>query len=36
MNARICVLAVEVLCTKDAFGTTNSAYIDMDSFVRVR
>jgi hypothetical protein len=36
MNARICVLAVEVLGTKDAFGTTNSAHINMDSFVSVR
>ncbi len=36
MDAKSCKLVAEGHATKNAFDTTNSGYIDMDSFVRVR
>jgi hypothetical protein len=36
MEAKSCKLVAESHATRNASNTTNSAYIDMDSFVRVR
>jgi hypothetical protein len=36
MDAKSCKLVAEGHATKNAFDSTTSAHIDMDSFVRVR